>query len=78
MVVKLEVGGKIARDTLARALAEQQYRRNDTAFQRGTFRLRGDTVDIFPSHYEDRAWRVSAVRRRDRVDQRVRPADRRW
>ncbi len=59
MVVKLEVGGKIARDTLARALAEQQYRRNDTAFQRGTFRLRGDTVDIFPSHYEDRAWRVS-------------------
>ena len=59
MVVKLEVGGKIARDTLARALAEQQYRRNDTAFQRGTFRLRGDTVDIFPSHYEDRAWRIS-------------------
>ncbi len=59
MVVKLEVGGKIDRDTLARALAEQQYRRNDTAFQRGTFRLRGDTVDIFPSHYEDRAWRIS-------------------
>ncbi len=58
MVVKLEVGGTIARDTLARALAEQQYRRNDTAFQRGTFRLRGDTVDIFPSHYEDRAWRI--------------------
>ena len=59
MVVKLQVGGKIERDTLARALAEQQYRRNDTAFQRGTFRLRGETVDIFPSHYEDRAWRVS-------------------
>jgi excinuclease ABC subunit B len=59
MVVKLEVGGKIDRDTLARALAEQQYRRNDTAFQRGTFRLRGETVDVFPSHYEDRAWRIS-------------------
>ena len=59
MVVKLEVGGKIARDTLARALAEQQYRRNDAGFQRGTFRLRGDTVDVFPSHYEDRAWRIS-------------------
>ena len=43
MVVKLEVGGKIDRDTLARALAEQQYRRNDVAFQRGTFRLRGAT-----------------------------------
>ena len=59
MVVKLEVGGSIDRDTLARALAEQQYRRNDVAFQRGTFRLRGETVDIFPSHYEDRAWRIS-------------------
>ncbi len=59
MVVKLQVGGTIERDTLARALAELQYRRNDVAFQRGTFRLRGETVDIFPSHYEDRAWRVS-------------------
>ncbi len=59
MVVKLEVGGSISRDTLARALAEQQYRRNDAAFQRGTFRLRGDSVDIFPSHYEDRAWKIS-------------------
>ena len=59
MVVKLEVGGRIERDKLARALAEQQYRRNDMAFQRGTFRLRGETVDVFPSHYEDRAWRIS-------------------
>ncbi len=59
MVVKLEVGGSIARDRLAKALVELQYRRNDAAFTRGTFRLRGETVDIFPSHYEDRAWRVS-------------------
>jgi len=59
MVVKLEVGGRIDRDTLAKALVELQYRRNDTAFQRGTFRLRGENVDIFPSHYEDRAWRVT-------------------
>ncbi len=59
MVVKLEIGGRIERDKLARALAEQQYRRNDVAFQRGTFRLRGETVDVFPSHYEDRAWRIS-------------------
>jgi excinuclease ABC subunit B len=58
MVVKLEVGGKIDRDTLAKALVELQYRRNDAAFQRGTFRLRGETVDIFPSQYEDRAWRI--------------------
>jgi excinuclease ABC subunit B len=59
MVVKLETGGRIDRDALARALVELQYRRNDAAFQRGTFRLRGETVDVFPSHYEDRAWRVS-------------------
>ena len=59
MVVKLEVGGRIDRDTLARALVELQYRRNDTAFQRGSFRLRGETVDVWPSHLEDRAWRVT-------------------
>jgi excinuclease ABC subunit B len=59
MVVKLEQGGRIDRDKLAKALVELQYRRNDAAFQRGTFRLRGEIVDIFPSHYEDRAWRVS-------------------
>jgi excinuclease ABC subunit B len=59
MVVKLEPGGRIDRDRLAKALVELQYRRNDTAFQRGTFRLRGEIVDIFPAHHEDRAWRVS-------------------
>ena len=59
MVVKLEVGGKIAREALTKALVEMQYRRNDTAFQRGTFRVRGENVDIFPSHYEDQAWRVT-------------------
>jgi excinuclease ABC subunit B len=59
MVVKVETGGKIDRDTMAKALVELQYRRNDAAFQRGTFRLRGDSIDIFPSHYEDRAWRVT-------------------
>ncbi len=59
MVVRLEAGGRIDRDVLAKALVELQYRRNDAAFQRGTFRLRGETVDIFPSHYEDRAWRIS-------------------
>jgi excinuclease ABC subunit B len=58
MVVKLETGGTIDRDKLARALVELQYRRNDQAFQRGTFRLRGETVDIYPAQYEDRAWRV--------------------
>jgi excinuclease ABC subunit B len=59
MVVRLETGGRIDRDALAKGLVDLQYRRNDAAFQRGTFRLRGETVDIFPSHYEDRAWRVT-------------------
>jgi len=59
MVIKLERGGRIDRDTLARSLIELQYRRNDMDFSRGAFRMRGDIVDIFPSHQEDRAWRVS-------------------
>ncbi|OYV40385.1 MAG: excinuclease ABC subunit B [Rhodospirillales bacterium 20-64-7] len=59
MVVRLETGGRIDRDTLAKALVDLQYRRNDIAFARGSFRLRGEVVDIFPSQYEDRAWRVT-------------------
>jgi excinuclease ABC subunit B len=59
MVVRLETGGRIDRDSLAKALVDLQYRRNDTAFVRGSFRLRGEVVDIFPSQYEDRAWRVT-------------------
>ncbi|CAH2600290.1 excision nuclease subunit B [Rhodovastum atsumiense] len=59
MVVKLQAGGRIDRDALAKALVELQYRRNDAGFSRGTFRLRGEVVDIWPSHYEDRAWRVT-------------------
>ncbi|MGI4744695.1 MAG: excinuclease ABC subunit UvrB [Janthinobacterium lividum] len=58
MVVKMQVGGAIARDTLVKALVEQQYRRNDASFQRGTFRVRGETVDVFPVQNEDRAWRI--------------------
>jgi excinuclease ABC subunit B len=58
MVVKLEVGGRIDRDTLGKALVELQYRRNDTAFVRGSFRMRGENVDVFPAQFEDRAWRV--------------------
>lgn len=44
---------------VVRRLVELQYKRNDIAFERGTFRVTGDTLDIFPSHYEDLAWRVS-------------------
>jgi excinuclease ABC subunit B len=59
MVVKLEAGGQIDRDVLVKGLVEQQYRRHDNFFARGTFRIRGETVDLWPSHLEDRAWRVS-------------------
>ncbi len=59
MIVKIEQGQSIDRTTLLRNLIEIQYKRNDTAFARGTFRVRGDTVEIFPAHYEDRAWRIS-------------------
>lgn len=44
---------------LAKHLVELQYQRNDMAFNRGCFRIKGDTFDIFPSHYEDTAWRIS-------------------
>jgi excinuclease ABC subunit B len=59
MVVKLTVGETIAREKLLKALVELQYRRNDVGFARGSFRVRGDGIEIFPAHYEDRAWRIS-------------------
>ena len=66
-----------ARSACCAALVELQYKRNDLDFHRGTFRVRGDTIEIFPAHLEDRAWRLVDVRRRDREHRRVRPADRR-
>jgi excinuclease ABC subunit B len=59
MVVSLSVGDRVERGDLLRKLVELQYRRNDTDFHRGTFRVRGDVVELFPSHLEDRAWRIS-------------------
>ena len=59
MTVRLTAGGAMDRKALLRELVELQYTRNDSAFFRGTFRVRGDVVEIFPSHLEDRAWRVS-------------------
>ena len=59
MTINLKAGGEIARGRLLKQLVELQYRRNDTSFHRGTFRARGDTIEIFPAHLEDRAWRVS-------------------
>jgi len=59
MVVPLRAGQVINRQTLMRQLVSLQYKRNDLAFMRGTFRVRGDILEVFPTHYEDRAWRIS-------------------
>ncbi len=59
MTLALEAGTMVDRDLLLRRLVDLQYRRNDAAFQRGAFRVRGDGIEIFPSHMEDRAWRLS-------------------
>ena len=59
MVVKLRTGARVDRAPLLQSLVELQYRRNDVNFLRGAFRVRGDIVEIFPSHFEDRAWRLS-------------------
>jgi excinuclease ABC subunit B len=59
MIVELKTGTMIDRNLLLGQLVELHYRRNDIGFQRGAFRVRGDTIEIFPAHYEDRAWRLS-------------------
>ncbi|GHD54508.1 UvrABC system protein B [Thalassobaculum fulvum] len=59
MTVNLKVGAIVDRTELMRRLVELQYKRNDASFHRGTFRVRGDSLEIFPAHLEDRAWRLS-------------------
>ena len=59
MTFTLKAGDRVNRSQLLARLVELQYRRNDQNFVRGTFRARGDTVEIFPAHQEDRAWRLS-------------------
>ncbi|HEY4135491.1 MAG TPA: excinuclease ABC subunit UvrB [Alphaproteobacteria bacterium] len=58
MTVPIKVGDSIERSDLLRKFVELQYRRNDMAFARGDFRVRGDSIELFPAHYEDRAWRI--------------------
>ena len=59
MTKSYRVGEQADRTNILRDLTELQYRRNDTDFYRGTLRSRGDTIEIFPAHLEDRAWRLS-------------------
>ena len=59
MKLVLRTGDKIGQSDVMRALVDIQYKRNDMAFERGNFRVRGDTLDVFPSHSQDRAWKLS-------------------
>ncbi|WP_102106910.1 excinuclease ABC subunit UvrB [Oceaniglobus roseus] len=59
MTQDLIVGNQYDQRQVMADLVAQQYRRNDQAFQRGSFRVRGDSLEIFPAHLDDRAWRLS-------------------
>ena len=59
MTFSLKKGMTADRQEIIRKLVALQYKRNDMAFARGNFRVRGDSVELFPSHYEDSAWRLS-------------------
>ena len=58
MMISLRPGQTMERDELLRRLVEDRYERNDVAFQRNMFRVRGDTVELYPAYYKDRAVRV--------------------
>jgi len=59
MIFDIKKGETVDQRELIRKLVALQYKRNDAGFARGNFRVRGDNLEIFPSHYEDMAWRVS-------------------
>ena len=59
MTAYVEVGRPLGRDSFLRQLVESQFERNDVSFHRGTFRVRGDTVEVYPAHEEETALRIS-------------------
>ncbi|MDC1260620.1 excinuclease ABC subunit UvrB [Pseudomonadota bacterium] len=59
MTIELKEGQEIPRQKLLRQFTELQYTRNDMSFVRGTFRVRGDIIEIFPAHLETVAWRIT-------------------
>ena len=59
MTFSLNKGQSVDSREIIRKLVALQYKRNDQAFARGNFRVRGDNLELFPSHYEDTAWRIS-------------------
>ena len=59
MTVDLTIGDQKNRQMFIKQLTELQYKRNDINFSRGVFRVRGDNIEIFPAHLEDRAWKIT-------------------
>jgi excinuclease ABC subunit B len=59
MTFTVQQGERLSREQLIADLVALHYKRNDAVFQRGNFRVRGDTVELFPAHLDDRAWRFS-------------------
>ncbi|MET1028644.1 MAG: DEAD/DEAH box helicase family protein, partial [Dongiaceae bacterium] len=59
MTITLKPGDTVNLNELLRRLVELQYKRNEASFYRGTFRVKGDSLELFPAHLEDRAWRLS-------------------
>ncbi len=59
MAFEIKKGTRVPQRQLLADLVALHYKRNDGNFVRGTFRVRGDTIELFPSHFEDRAWRIS-------------------
>jgi len=59
MTATIKKGENRSQPSLIKTLIDLQYKRNDMDFSRGTFRVRGDTIDLFPAHYEGTAWRIS-------------------
>lgn len=61
MVLSLRVGQKIDRQAILRKLVEIQYDRNDIAFQRGTFRVRGDVIEVIPAGYNEKQYALRCL-----------------
>jgi len=66
MTLGIKKNNEYNREKIIRTFVDLQYKRNDQNFYRGTFRVRGDNLEIFPSHLEDRAWRISIFK--DKID----------
>ena len=76
MTFSIKRGERLNQRQLLADLVALQYKRTAGDFQRGSFRVRGDAIEIFPAHYEDRAWRVSLFGDEVEFDPRIRPAHR--